>query len=428
VIIFMGAILLTLPISSKHREFTPFVDSLFTATSATCVTGLVVYDTYSHWSVFGQLVLLLLIQIGGLGFVTMSIAIVTFTKRKISFSQRLVAQESIASTRHGGIVKMSRFAVAGAILVELVGALLLSVSFIPKFGFLKGLYYSVFHSVSAFCNAGFDLMGEIEPRSSLVSFNTNPLILLTIGFLIIIGGLGFFVWSDIKDYKLKFKKYSLHSKLVLTTTAGLLIGGTFFFLILEYNKPTYEGLSFFSKVLNSFFQAVTPRTAGFNSVDIGIMTEASLLVTVFLMLVGGSSGSTAGGIKTTTFAVLILNILSVSRRRDSLQVFRRRIDESTLRSSVTIVSVYVFLLLTSTLIISAIENLPVIDTLFESASAIATVGLTTGITDKIGSISKIILTFLMYFGRVGCLTLIYAITISAGPQYSKLPAEKIAVG
>jgi trk system potassium uptake protein TrkH len=251
---------------------------------------------------------------------------------------------------------------------------------------------------------------------------------LTIGFLIIIGGLGFFVWSDIKDYKLKFKKYSLHSKLVLTTTAGLLIGGTFFFLILEYNKPTYEGLSFFSKVLNSFFQAVTPRTAGFNSVDIGIMTEASLLVTVFLMLVGGSSGSTAGGIKTTTFAVLILNILSVSRRRDSLQVFRRRIDESTLRSSVTIVSVYVFLLLTSTLIISAIENLPVIDTLFESASAIATVGLTTGITDKIGSISKIILTFLMYFGRVGCLTLIYAITISAGPQYSKLPAEKIAVG
>ncbi|HOO26030.1 MAG TPA: potassium transporter TrkG, partial [Clostridiales bacterium] len=221
---------MTLPISSKHREFTPFVDSLFTATSATCVTGLVVYDTYSHWSVFGQLVLLLLIQIGGLGFVTMSIAIVTFTKRKISFSQRLVAQESIASTRHGGIVKMSRFAVAGAILVELVGALLLSVSFIPKFGFLKGLYYSVFHSVSAFCNAGFDLMGEIEPRSSLVSFNTNPLILLTIGFLIIIGGLGFFVWSDIKDYKLKFKKYSLHSKLVLTTTAGLLIGGTFFFL------------------------------------------------------------------------------------------------------------------------------------------------------------------------------------------------------
>ncbi|MEI6579234.1 MAG: potassium transporter TrkG, partial [Eubacteriales bacterium] len=415
-------------IASRDRSVTPFVDTLFTAASATCVTGLVIYDTYTHWSLFGQIVIISLIQIGGLGFVTMAIAIVTFTKLKIGFSQRLVMQESIAGPRVGGIVRMARFAISGALIFEGTGAFLMALRLVPRFGFFKGLYFSIFHSVSAFCNAGFDLMGAVEPRSSLVHFNDDPLIILPIGFLIIIGGLGFFVWDDIKVNRLNWKKYSLHSKMVITTTAFLIIAGTLMILAIEYNAPSFKGLNFFEKVMNAFFQAVTPRTAGYNSVNTSIMLESSLFLTIALMLIGGSPGSTAGGIKTTTFATLMLNVITVSKKRSSLQIFHRRIDDSTLRSAVTIASIYLILFFFAAMSISIVDGFTMLQSLFESASAIGTVGLTTGITQDLGTLSKLILTFLMYFGRVGCLTLIYAIATGNGPELSKQPYEKIAVG
>jgi len=427
-IILIGALLLMLPIASRDRTVTPFVDTLFTAGSATCVTGLIIYDTYTHWSFFGQLVILGLIQIGGLGFVTMAIAVVTFTKRKIGLSQRIVMQESIAGPRVGGIVRMARFAISGALIFEGAGAILMSTSLIPRFGIFKGIYFSIFHSVSAFCNAGFDLMGSIEPRTSLIHFNDDPMIILTIAFLIIIGGLGFFVWDDIKANRLNWQKYTLHSKMVLTTTAFLITAGTLLILVIEYNAPSFKGMNFFEKVLNAFFQAVTPRTAGYNSVNTGIMLESSLSLTILLMLIGGSPGSTAGGVKTTTFATLMLNIVTVSKRRSAIQIFHRRIDDSTLRSAVTITTIYIMLFFFAALSISVVDGFTMLESLFESASAIGTVGLTTGITPGLSASSKLILTFLMYFGRVGCLTLIYAIATSNGPELSKQPYEKIAVG
>lgn len=427
-IILIGTFLLMLPIASKERIVTPFFDTLFTATSATCVTGLIIYDTFTHWSLFGQLVILSLIQIGGLGFVTMAIVIVTFTKRKIGLSQRRILQESIAAMNVGGIVRMARFVISGALIFEGVGALIMSLRFVPRFGFLEGIYFSIFHSISAFCNAGFDLMGSIEPKSSLVHFNGEPLILLPFALLIIIGGLGFFVWHDIKVNKLKWRKYSLHSKMVLSTSVFLIFTGTLMIFATEYKGTAFEGLNFFEKVLNAFFQSVTARTAGFNSVHVGLLLESSLGFTILLMLIGGSPGSTAGGIKTTTFATLALNVRAVSKRRTSIEFFHRRIEDSTLKSAVTIVSIYLVLFFFGAMAISSLDGVTMLDSLFECASAIATVGLTTGITAELGFLSKLILSFLMYFGRVGCLTLIYAIATSGGAELSKQPIEKITVG
>lgn len=427
-IILIGALLLMLPLASKENTFTPFVDSLFTAGSATCVTGLVLFDTYTHWSVFGQLVILALIQIGGLGFVTLAILIVTFTNRRIGLSQRLVMRESIAAPQVGGIVRLARFVISGALIFESLGALLLSLRLVPRFGLIRGLYLSVFSSVSAFCNAGFDLMGIVEPNSSLIQFNDDPLVILTVAVLIIIGGLGFFVWDDIKANKLRWQHYRLHSKMVLTTTAFLIATATLIVFAIEYKSEAFEGMNIFEKVLNSFFHAVTPRTAGFNSVNVSVLHESTLFLTISLMLIGGSPGSTAGGIKTTTFAVLMLNIITVSKKRSALQIFHRRIDESVLRSAVTITSTYFILFFFAAASISVIDGFSMTQSLFESASAIGTVGLSTGITPQLGAISKLMLVFLMYFGRVGCLTLIYAIATGNKAEYSKQPLEKIAVG
>ncbi len=427
-IILTGALLLMLPISSKQHVVTPFIDTLFTSGSAVCVTGLVIYDTFTHWTIFGQLVIITLIQVGGLGFMSLALVIVTFTNKKIGLNQRLIMQESIAGHQVGGIVRMARFVIGGSLAIEGIGALIMSFRLIPELGLGKGLYYSVFHSISAFCNAGYDIFGEFGERSSLIHFNSDPRIILTIAFLIIIGGLGFFVWDDIKVNKLNWRKYRLHSKMVLTTTAFLIGAGTLMILVIEYNGPAFQGMNFFEKLLNAFFQAVTPRTAGFNSVDTGIMFESSLFFTIVLMLIGGSPGSTAGGIKTTTFATLMLNILTVSKKKSSLIAFRRRIDDSVLRNAVTITSMYLILFISAAMFISVVENVTMIKSLFESASAIGTVGLSMGITGDLHSSSKLVLTFLMYFGRVGCLTLIYAIRRNTGVELSKLPLERIAVG
>jgi len=430
-IILTGALLLMLPIASRERIVTPFIDTLFTAGSATCVTGLVIYDTFTHWSVFGQLVILALIQIGGLGFMSLAIVIITFTNRKVGFSQRVLMQESIAAPQVGGMVRMARFVIGGSLMIEAAGALIMSTRFIHELGWARGIYNAVFHSVSAFCNAGYDVLGREQfggQRSSLIYFNRDPSIVVTIALLIIVGGLGFFVWDDIKTNRLRFRKYRLHSKLVLTTTAFLIAAGTLMIFAIEYNAPSFKGMNFFTKLMNAFFQAVTPRTAGFNSVNTGAMMQSTLFMTIILMLIGGSPGSTAGGIKTTSFAMLVLNIFTVSKKGSSLQAFHRRIDDGVLRNAVTITSIYIILFVGAAMSISIVDGFPILDSLFESASAIGTVGLTMGITGNLGLSSKLILTFLMYFGRVGCLTIIYAIKTRSGVELSKSPLERIAVG
>lgn len=417
-----------LPIASKERVFTPILDSLFTAASATCVTGLVLFDTFTHWSLFGQLVILILIQIGGLGFVTLAIMIVTFTGKKIGFSQRVMLQESISAPKVGGIVRLTRFVISGALLFESLGMLVLALRLCPRFGLLKGLYLALFTSVSAFCNAGFDLMGILEPNSSLTTFNNDPIVLLTVATLIILGGLGFFVWDDLKTNKLKWKKYKLHTKIVIATSLFLIFTGSIMIFTIEYNEAAFKNMNIFEKALNSFFQSVTPRTAGFNSINVSLLHESTLLLTILLMLIGGSSGSTAGGVKTTTFAMLVLNGVTVAKRRSELKIFRRRLDDSILRSAVTIVSIYLILFIFSAMSLSIIDGFTMIESLFESASAIGTVGLSTGITPELSISSKLILIFLMYFGRVGCLTIIYAINSNTGTELSKQPLEKITVG
>ena len=427
-IILTGTILLMLPIASKQRVFTPIIDSLFTATSATCVTGLVLFDTFMHWSLFGQLVILMLIQIGGLGFVTLAIMIITFTGKKIGFSQRVMMQESISAPKVGGIVRLTRFVIKGALLFEGLGMLLLALRLCPRLGLIKGLYMALFTSISAFCNAGFDLMGIVQPSSSLVNFNNDPIVLLTVAGLIILGGLGFFVWDDLRENKLKWKKYKLHTKIVIATTSFLILSGSIMIFAIEFNSSVFLEMNVFEKILNSFFQAVTPRTAGFNSVNISMLHESTLFLMIVLMLIGGSSGSTAGGVKTTTFAMLVLNAVTVAQRRSELKIFHRRLDDSVLRSAVTIVSIYLVLFFFSAMSISIIDGFTMTESLFESASAIGTVGLSMGITPELGISSKLILAFLMYFGRVGCLTIIYAIHSNKGAELSKKPLEKIMVG
>ncbi len=318
-IILCGGILLSLPISSRSGEMTPFIDAVFTATSATCVTGLVVHDTSTYWSVFGQAVILLLIQIGGMGVVTLAIAITILSGRKIGLKQRFVMQESISAPQVGGIVRMTRFIVKCTILFELLGALVMAVQFCPQFGIVRGIWYSVFHSISAFCNAGFDLMGGTSgPYSSLTSYRTNPFITIPVMALIVIGGIGFFVWDDIYKHRQSYKFYRLQTKIVLTTTFLLILIPAVLFFLFEFTPQRWEGYTLADRIYSSIFQSVTPRTAGFNTVPLDQLSTQSQLATIILMIIGGSPGSTAGGIKTTTFALAVLCILSVFQNQEDI--------------------------------------------------------------------------------------------------------------
>lgn len=417
-----------LPISSVSGVWTPFLDAFFTATSATCVTGLVVYDTALYWSMFGQFVILSLIQVGGLGIITMAIAVSMFAGRRIGLKQRWVMQESISAPRVGGIVRLTGFIFRLTFLVEGVGALLLAFRFCPELGFWKGLWYSVFHSISAFCNAGFDLMGGQGPFSSLTGYAVDPLVNVVAMLLIITGGLGFLTWHDILEKRQNLRDYTLQSKIILTTTAFLLLLAVLFFFFYELQLPQWDYLNQGEKLLISLFQATTPRTAGFNTVDLLQVSGLGQLFIVVFMLIGGSPGSTAGGFKTTTLAVLMLSTLAVFRRKDHAQCFGRRISESALRSAVAIFFLYLILCLTGGMLIGGIEGVPMSVALFESASAIGTVGLSLGLTPSLSAASKVIVIFLMYFGRVGGLTLIYAMTSSGPPVPSLLPQEKVTVG
>ncbi len=426
-LILCGTILLMLPISTQEPGGASFMEALFTATSATCVTGLIVQDTATYWSTFGQMVLILLIQIGGMGVVTMAIAITMFAGRRIGLKQRWVMQESIAAPQVGGIVRMTGFILKATLLIEGTGALLLSFRFCPEFGFWKGLWYSIFHSISAFCNAGFDLMGVKSKFSSLTGYVGDPLINGTVMALIVIGGIGFVTWADIHTHKLRLRAYRLQTKLILITTAGLLISSMLFFFFYEFALPQWDGLSLGERVNAALFQAVSPRTAGFNTVDLTQLSGAALFVSILLMIMGGSPGSTAGGFKTTTLAVLLLNVWAVIRRKSHVQGFGRRLPDDILRRATAIFVLYLILFSLGGLLIGCIDGVPLHMALYETASAIGTVGLSLGITPGLSVPSHLILIFLMYFGRVGGLTLIFAVVLEHSSP-AQLPQEQITVG
>ena len=422
-LILVGTLLLMLPISSRQRCVTSFPDAMFTAVSATCVTGLVVKDTATYWSLFGQAVILTLIQIGGMGVITIGLAIIRASGRKIGLWQRSTMQESISAPQVGGIVKLTGFILKTSLIIELIGAALLAPVFCKDFGILKGIGYAVFHSVSAFCNAGFDLLGIRGHFSSLTSYHSNIYLNIVIMVLIITGGIGFLVWHDIGTHKHHLKKYSMQSKVVLLTSAVLIVLPAVYFFFCEY-----EDASFGNRMIYSVFQSVTTRTAGFNTTDLAAMEESGTAVMIILMLVGGSPGSTAGGMKTSTLAVLFLSAITVFSRRNDVQCFKRRISEETVRSAGAVLFMYLVLFFTSGVIISRTEGLPLLTCLFETGSAIGTVGLTLGITSTLSGISRAILMALMFFGRVGGLTLIYAAVPSSESSKIKLPLEKITVG
>lgn len=422
-VILIGALLLMLPVSSKAGVMTPFNEALFTSTSAVCVTGLVVQDTATYWSWFGQGIILILIQIGGLGVITIAVSFALLSGRKISLMQRSVMQEAISAPKVGGIVRLTGFVLKGTFLIEFIAALIMMPVFVKDFG-AKGIWMAIFHSISAFCNAGFDLMGtENVKYASLTSYVSHPLINIIIMLLIIIGGIGFLTWEDILKNKYRVKSYRMQTKVILTTSLILILFPAVFFFFRDFaDMPMQE------RVFSSLFQAVTPRTAGFNTADLTMMTEAGLGIVIALMLVGGSPGSTAGGMKTTTLAVLIANTLACFRRKEDAQMFGRRIEDSAVKNAATIFMMYIVFFFGGAIVISAVEGLPFSTCLFETASAIGTVGLTLGITPGLGVVSQIILMILMFLGRVGGLTLIYAALSGSGKKISKLPQEKITVG
>ena len=393
--------------------------SFFTATSATCVTGLIRVDTYSHWSWFGQFIIILLIQIGGIGFMTFCIYALTLAKKKIGIISRSIMQNSISSPHVGGIVKMTKFIILATFFIEALGAFFLSFIFCPKLGLVKGLWVSIFHSISAFCNAGFDLMGNFEPYSSLVSFQDNWYLNMIIMLLIIIGGLGFLVWKDIIDNRGHFSKMRLHTKIVITTTIILIFGGALFIYFCEQGNAT---------ILSSLFQSVTARTAGFNTVDVSKLRETTQLLIRILMFVGGSSGSPAGGSNTTTIAVMLVNIISMFKQKKGVEVFKRRISDEIVKMASCVLMAYLVLTLIVSLIICQLENISYITVLFECVSAIATVGLTIGITSQLGVISQCLLALLMLFGRVGSITFLLAFASNRVTPLAKAPAEKIQIG
>ncbi len=427
-IIIIGTILLMLPIASKSGESAGFVTALFTAVSTSCVTGLVVVDTATNWTLFGQIVIITLIQIGGLGFMTIATMFSIFLKRKMGLRAREVMVESINTEHIGSIMNLTKKIVAGTAIFEGIGAVLLATRFIPEFGWAKGIWYSVFHSVSAFCNAGFDLMGIKEKYTSLVPFADDAVVILTISFLIIIGGIGFLVWDDVSKKKLKFKYYQLHTKIVLTVTAILLAVPTVLFLIFERDF-TNEGLGIGQSILNSIFDSVTARTAGFNSTDTAALAPASKILTVFLMFIGGSPGSTAGGIKTTTLAVIAMSTFNGITHRQSQGIFGRRLEKDAIHKASSVVFTNMSLAIIGIIAILAIQpSLDIGDIIFECVSAIGTVGMTTGITRDLATASRLIIAFLMFCGRVGSVSFALALMEKKAAPPVKNPREKITIG
>ena len=427
-IILIGATLLTLPMASVSGEATPFIDAIFTSTSAVCVTGLVIVDTGTYWSYFGKTVIMSLIEIGGLGFMSVTTLVFLILGKRITLKERLVMQEAMNSNSLQGIVKMAKYILLFTFSVEITGAVLFSTQFIPRFGIAKGIYYSVFHSISSFCNAGFDLMGNFN---SLTSFADNALVILTVSALVVVGGLGFYVWVEIYNCT-SIKRLSLHSKVVIYTTLVLIVGGAIFMYLFEMNNPsTMQGMSIKGKFLSSIFASITPRTAGFNSISTADMTTAGKLLTIILMFIGGSPGSTAGGIKTATVVVLFMTVVSVARGREDTEIFKRRISKHLVYKAFAIASISLTIVIVVTMILSITEQggVPFEHLFYEATSAFATVGLSLGLTANLTIGGKIIISLTMYAGRVGPLTIILALAnkkFKAGNI--KYPEGKILIG
>lgn len=428
VLIVLGAVLLCFPFASRSGQVTPFLDCLFTATSATCVTGLVVVDTYQHWSSAGQAIVLCLIQIGGLGFITVGVWFSVFLRRKIGLRERGLIQESLNSMELAGVVRLVKRIVKGTLLFEGLGAVLLMLCFIPQFGVGRGIWYSVFHAISAFCNGGFDLMGRFGEYSSLCPYYDNPLVNAVVMVLILVGGIGFLVWDDMIENGLHFRKYRLHTKLVLSITLVLLVIPAILFYFLEYHQ-TMEGMSQGGRIWSSLFCSVTPRTAGFNTVDTGSLSNGSMLLTMVLMFVGGCPGSTAGGIKTTTLFVVLAYIIASFRNKKEVDIFRRRLSEEATNKALLVFGVNFVLAITVGFLISALQpQLKMEQVLFEVFSAIGTAGMSTGVTRELGTVARILIIFLMYCGRVGSLSFALSVMKTKKTAKVKNPVEKIIIG
>lgn len=425
-VILMGTVLLSLPIAARSGVRTPLIDCFFTATSATCVTGLTVLDTYMHWSSFGHVIILGLIQIGGLGFMTIITMFSIFTRKHISLYERRLLMQSAGTIRLSGIITMIKRVVIGTFCVEGIGAVFLSLRFCPKLGFAKGLWYAVFHSVSAFCNAGFDLMGRFN-EVSLTGYYNDPLVCITLMVLIVIGGLGFLVWSDVIKCRFVFKKMELHSKLVLTVTALLVFGGAAVLFMTEKNGA-FKGMTTGEQVLSAFFQSITLRTAGFFTVDQSKLSDSGCILSIILMFIGGSPGSTAGGVKTTTIAVFLLSLICVARNNDDVVVFKRKINQKFVVQSAAIIGIHIIIASIAVFFICYMETENMRDIIYESISAISTVGISTGITPDFTIVSKLFIAGLMYTGRIGGMTIVLAIAENSHKVKLERPEEKILIG
>ena len=405
VIILLGTLLLTLPAASRDGISCGFRPALFTATSATCVTGLVLYDTYTQWSGFGQTVIICLIEIGGLGFMSAATLMLFLLRKKIGLKQRLLMAQALSVSDMDGIVKLQRTVIVGSLSIEALGAAILTLRFWPEYGFLTALKWGAFHSISAFCNAGFDIFGCITPGASLMEFQSDPVVLLTLGALVVVGGLGFLVWQELAERR-KFSKCSVYARLVLTTTGVLLLAGWIVTCLLEWNNPATLGpMSVGDKLLNGLFQSITLRTAGFAAIDQAGLTDAGKGFSMVLMLIGGSSGSTAGGLKTVSFIVLLLFIATRARGRDTVCVFRRTIPQGQVLDAMTIAAIMISLAVFGGTFICATSPVGFADAMYESVSALATVGLTAGATGSLSIPAQILMIVYMYFGRVGVLTI-----------------------
>ena len=404
-IILLGTLLLSLPVASRNGQAVSVLDALFTATSATCVTGLIRFDTWSQWSGFGQVMILCMIEIGGLGFMSAASLVIFLFRRKVGLRQRMVMAQALSLNEMESVVKLQKWVIYGSLSVQLTGAIILLLRFLPEYGLRKAVIWGIFHSVSAFCNAGFDIFGSVQPGSSLICVNNDPVVLCTLMGLIVVGGLGFFVWEEIARVR-RFRNFSVYTKLVLLTTGVLILGGTAVILLLEWNNPqTLGNMGVGQKILNGLFQSVTLRTAGFASVDQAGLTDAGKAVSMVLMLIGGSSGSTAGGLKTVSFLVLVLFLWSRARGRSTIHAFRRSIPGEKVMDAMTIAGILLTLAIFGGVFISATSPVSFTDGLFEAVSALATVGLTTGATASLSIPSQILIIIFMYFGRVGVLTI-----------------------
>lgn len=425
--ILAGTILLVMPFATKAPGSIGLSNALFTATSAVCVTGLVIADTASTWSVFGQTVILILIQIGGLGIMTAASTFSLILGKNIGLKERLTIQESLNEFSLQGVVKLFRYIIIATFTIEGIGALLLATRFIPKFGFFNGLAKSVFHSISAFCNAGFDIMGTTAaPFVSISGFNKDFIVVMTIGLLFVIGGLGFVVWKDIISVR-KFKDFMLHTKVVVIMTSILIVGGTLLFFIFEFGN-TMDGMGFFQRLYNSFFHAVTPRTAGFNTLPVDQMLPQSQFLTIILMFIGAAPGSTGGGIKITTFAIVLFTIIHYMKGTDEVNMLKRRVSPVVVRKSLTIFFVGLALVFTTTFVLLLSDAGSFVECIFESVSAFGTVGLSTGITPSLPLAGKIMITITMFVGRVSPLALALSLSQLAPKKPYSYPEGKIAVG